>query len=140
MLTIKQLLGLVQPGDWFTTIDPKDAYFHVEIAPKHRKYLCFAFQEIAYEYNRIPFGYSLFPCTFSKCVATGLQPLRDHGMRVFFDLDDLIVMARSREWALFHTAQLILHLTKLGFAVNLACHNYDNNIIEKNDYFCFARL
>ena len=27
-------------------------------------------------------------------------------------------MARSREWAMFHTAQLILHLTKLGFAVN----------------------
>ena len=38
-----------------------------------------------------------------------LQPLRDHGMR-----DDLIVMARSREWAILHTAQLILHLTKLG--------------------------
>ena len=34
--------------------------------------------------------------------------------RVFFYLDDLIVMARSREWAMFHTAQLILHLTKLG--------------------------
>ncbi|KAL3067396.1 hypothetical protein OYC64_017183 [Pagothenia borchgrevinki] len=27
MLTIKQLLGLVQPGDWFTTIDLKDTYF-----------------------------------------------------------------------------------------------------------------
>ena len=39
-------------------------------------------------------------------------------MRVFFYLDDLIVMARSREQAMFHTAQLILHLTKLGFAVN----------------------
>ena len=39
-------------------------------------------------------------------------------MRVFFYLDDLIVMARSREWAMFHTAQFILHLTKLGFAVN----------------------
>jgi len=47
MLTIKQLLGLVQPGDWFTTIDLKDAYFHVEIAPKHRKYLRFAFQGVA---------------------------------------------------------------------------------------------
>jgi len=53
MLTIKQLLELVQPGDWFTTIDLRDAYFHVKIAPKHRKYLCFAFQGIAYEYNRL---------------------------------------------------------------------------------------
>jgi len=85
----------VQPSDWFTTIDLKDAYFHVKIAPKHRKYLRFAFQGVAYEYNRLPLRYSLSPRTFSKCVATALQPLRDHGMRVFFY--DLIVIARSRE-------------------------------------------
>jgi len=77
---LHQLLELVELGNWFTTIDLKDAYFHVEIAPKHRKYLCFAFQGIAYEYNRLPFGYSLSPRTFSKCVATALQPLRDRGM------------------------------------------------------------
>jgi len=94
-----QLLELVQPRDWFTTIDLKDAYFHVEIArkPKHRKYLRFAFMGIAYEYNRLSFDYSLSPRTFSKCVATALQPLRDHGMRVLYYLNDLIVMARSRE-------------------------------------------
>ncbi|KAK5902612.1 hypothetical protein CesoFtcFv8_007851 [Champsocephalus esox] len=115
---MKQLLALVQPGDWFTTIDLKDAYFHVEIAPKHRKYLRFAFQGIAYEYNRLPFGYSLSPRTFSKCVATALQPLRAHGMRVFFYIDDLIVMAGSREQAMFCTAQLITHLTRLSFAIN----------------------
>ena len=57
-----------------------------------RKYLPFAFQGVAYEYNRLPFGYSLSPRTFRKCVATAWQPLRDHGMRVFFYLDDLIVI------------------------------------------------
>ena len=88
MLTIKQLLGLVQPGDWFTTIDLKDGNFYVEIAPKPRNDLRFAFQGVAYEYNRLPFGYS--ELTFSKCVATALQPLCARGMRVFFYLDDLI--------------------------------------------------
>ena len=43
MLTIRRLLELVQPGDWFTTIDVKDAYFHVKVALKHRKFLPFAF-------------------------------------------------------------------------------------------------
>ena len=41
MLTIKQLLGLVQPGDWFTTIDLKNAYFHGEIAPRAQKVFAF---------------------------------------------------------------------------------------------------
>ena len=39
-------------------------------------------------------------------------------MRVVFYLDDLIVMAGSREQAMFCTARLITHLTKLGFAIN----------------------
>ena len=34
-------------------------------------------------------------------VATALQLLRTRGMRVFFYLDDLIVMARSRERAMW---------------------------------------
>lgn len=33
MLTIRRLLEL-QTGDWFITIDMKDAYFHVEVALK----------------------------------------------------------------------------------------------------------
>jgi len=64
----------------------------------HRKYLRFAFQGIAYKYNR-PFGYSLSPRTFSKCVTKALQPLHGYGMRVLIHLNDLVVMARSREWA-----------------------------------------
>ena len=105
MLTTKKLLELVQPGDWFTTIDLKDPYFHVEVAPKHRKFLHFA---LAYEYNRLPFGYSLAPRTFSKCVDAALQPLRSQNMRVFFYLDNLIVMARSKEWAIFQPGQFII--------------------------------
>ena len=36
-----------------------------------------------------------------------LQPLCNQSMRVFFYLDNLIVMARSREWAIFNTAKLV---------------------------------
>lgn len=49
MLTIKQLLELVQPGNSFTTIDFKEAYFYFDVALKHRKFLPFAFQGVAYE-------------------------------------------------------------------------------------------
>ena len=52
---------------------------------------------MAYKYNRLLFGYSLAIHMFNKCVDMVLQPLHDRGMRVFFYLDNLIVMARSRE-------------------------------------------
>ena len=58
MLTMRRLLELIQSGSWFTTINLKGVYFHVKVAPKHRKFLCFAFQGIAYDYNRLLFNYS----------------------------------------------------------------------------------
>lgn len=48
----KELLGLVESGNLFTTVDLKDTYCHIEVAQRQRKFLCFAFQGIAYKYNR----------------------------------------------------------------------------------------
>ena len=58
---------------------------------------------MAYEYQCLPFGYSLAPRTFSKCVETALGPLRrqDHSgvrERVFY-LDDLLILSNSEETA-----------------------------------------
>ncbi|KAK5881766.1 hypothetical protein CesoFtcFv8_022528 [Champsocephalus esox] len=108
----------VHQGDWCTSIDLKDAYFHITIIPKHRKFLRFSFQGISYQYNRLSFGYSLAPRTFSKCVETALEPLRRGGMRVLFYLDDLLLLARSREEAALQTVQLVSHLSSLGFIIN----------------------
>ncbi|KAI2667000.1 Gag-Pol polyprotein [Labeo rohita] len=43
MLTVKTVVTQIQHHDWFVTIDLKDAYFHIEILPQHRKFLRFAF-------------------------------------------------------------------------------------------------
>ena len=78
---------------------------------KHKKFLHFTFQGIAYKYNRLL-------CTFSKRVDVALQQLHGEGIRVYLYLDDLIVMAKSRKLAIFYTAKLVLHLTWSGFTIN----------------------
>lgn len=50
----------------------------------------------------LPFGYSLALRNFSKFMETALEPLCRRGIRVLLHLDDLIVMASSRECSTPH--------------------------------------
>ncbi len=68
MLTLKQILAQIRPGEWFASVDLKDAYFHIQIAPHHRRFLRFAFEGTANQYSVLPFGLALAQHTFSKCI------------------------------------------------------------------------
>ena len=54
----------------------------------------------------------------SNCVETALRPLHATGMRVLFYLDNLLLMARSKEEAAIQTKKLVTYLSKVGFAIN----------------------
>ncbi len=66
MLTMRTIMSQVQEGDWFVTIDLKDAYFHIQVVHRHRRFLRFAFGGKAYQYKVLPFGLALAPRTFTK--------------------------------------------------------------------------
>ncbi len=109
MLTIKQILAHICHEDWFLTVDLKDEYFHIHIAPHHRPFLRFGFEGVAYQYAALPFGLSLVPHTFSKCIDVALSPLRQMGIRILSYLDDWLVLARS-ERELAAQRELLLSL------------------------------
>ncbi len=68
MLTLKTIMSQIQEGDWFVTIDLKEAYFHIQVVRPHTKFLRFAFGGKAYQYKVLPFGLALAPRTFTKCI------------------------------------------------------------------------
>ncbi|KAL0149377.1 hypothetical protein M9458_055415, partial [Cirrhinus mrigala] len=70
MLTVKSIWSHIQSADWFVTIELKDAYFHIQIIKRHRKFLRFAFKGKANQYRVLPFGLALAPRTFTKCSGT----------------------------------------------------------------------
>lgn len=65
MLMLKSILFQVQARDWFVTVDMKDAYFHIQIIQRHKKFLRFTFRGKAYHFRVVPFGLALVPLTFS---------------------------------------------------------------------------
>ncbi|XP_051983124.1 uncharacterized protein LOC127644139 [Xyrauchen texanus] len=118
MLTIRKLLAHVHQGDWFISLDLKDAYFQIQINPRHGPFLRFAFDGQVYQYTVLPFGLSIAPRTFTKCMDAALAPLRSQGLRILNYLDDWLIMAQSHMELLSHRAVLLSHLNSLGLAVN----------------------
>ena len=119
MLTHSALLRFVRPGDWFTTLDLADAYYHIRIYPPHRKFLRFAFQGVIYEFSVLPFGLSLSPRVFVKCTEAALGPLSTKGIRLATFIDDFLLAASSAQEAIAHTEHTMAHLSSLGFRFNL---------------------
>jgi hypothetical protein len=120
MLRITDVLQAVKQQHWFTTVDLKDAYFHVPIAPQHRPFLRFAFQDQVYQFRVLPFGLSLSPRVFTRCMAAALAPIQARGLQVLPYLDDWLLCSHSQEQAVLEITQLLAHITRLGLSVNFS--------------------
>ncbi len=120
MITLKQILSHIPTEDWFCSLDLKDAYFHIQIAPHHRRFLRFAFEGVAYQYTVLPFGLSMAPRTFTKCMDAALSPLRQMGIHILNYLDDWLILAQSEVELLSHRTLILSHLERLGLRVNFA--------------------
>ena len=53
---------------WAISIDLRDVYFHVAVAPEHTRYLRFAYNGRAFEFLVLPFGLSTAPRVFTSIV------------------------------------------------------------------------
>ncbi|XP_041817854.1 uncharacterized protein LOC121624267 [Chelmon rostratus] len=120
MLTVAEVLQVVARGEWFTSIDLKDAYFHVPIIPHHRQFLRFAFQGRHFQFRVLPFGLSLSPRVFTRCVAAALSPLQSRGIKILPYLDDWLVCAPSQSQVVQDTAALLAHVARLDLRVNVS--------------------
>ena len=105
----------LQVGEWVTSIDFKDAYFHIPIHSQSRKYMRFHIQGRSYQFKALPFGLSKAPMEFTVVAKeVKLMPLQ-RGIRIHQYLDDWLVRATSHQTCLQHTQTLVaLSRTRLA--------------------------
>ena len=109
----------LQQGEWVTSIDFKDAYFHIPIQEQSRKYLRFHIQRRAYQFKALPFGLSTAPMEFTV-IRKEVKLMGIHkDLRIHQYLDDWLVRARSHQACLQHTQELVKMCQHLGWLVNL---------------------
>ena len=116
---IHTLKSLVLEGDWLVKVDLKDAYFSVPISQKHRKFLCFQFEDKSYQFNCLPFGLASAPWVFTKTLKPVAALGRELGIRMVVYIDDILLMAETKEKARDQASSLIYLLQCPGFTVNM---------------------
>ena len=133
METPETIRTSLQQGEWVTSIDFKDAYFHIPIQEQSRKYLRFHVQGHTYQFKALPFGLSTAPLEFTV-VAKEVKLVAMHkGIRIHQYLDDWLVRARSHHVCLQHTKDLVRMCQDLGWLVNL-----EKSELESKQVFDFV--
>ena len=56
------------PGEWMSLIDLSDAYLHIPIHQKSRKYLRFCHNSQVFQFTSLPFGLAMAPQVFTMIV------------------------------------------------------------------------
>ena len=119
METPETIRTSLQQGEWVTSVDFKDAYFHILIQEQSRKYFRFHVQGRTYQFKALPFGLSTAPMEFTV-LAKEVKLMAIHkGIRIHQYLDDWLVRARSHQTCLHHTQILVKMCQDLGWLVNL---------------------
>ena len=106
-------------GEWVTSVDFKDAYFHIPIQKQSRKYLRFQVQDQTYQFKALPFGLSTAPMEFTVITKEVKLMAMHKGIRIHQYLDDWLVRAKSPQACLQHTQILVKICQDLGWLVNL---------------------
>ena len=118
METPETIRTSLQQGEWVTSVDFKDAYFHIPIQDQSRKYLRFHVQGQTYQFRALPFGLSTAPMEFTILVKEVKLMAMRRGIRIHQYLDDWLVRANSYPICRQHTQILVQMCQELGWLVN----------------------
>ena len=109
----------LQKGEWVTLLDFSDAYFHIQISQRSRKYLRFFLNHQTFQFTALPFRLATAPLEFTKVVKEVKLMAQAKAIRIHQYLDDSLWRAQSPETCLQHTQTLLALCRDLGWVVNM---------------------
>ena len=94
--TMSKVLNLVKPKDWAISLDLTEAYLHIPLFPKHRKYLRFCIAGQCFQWRCLCFGPTSAPRVFTKIVSEIAAHLRAQNIRLASHLDNWLAVNQIR--------------------------------------------
>lgn len=118
METPGSIRASIQPCHWGVSLDLSDAYFHVPIHPRSRKYLRFSHKGEIFQIRALPFGLATAPRVFTKLMAVVGAFLRLQGSVLLQYFDDWLLHQLDREYLLLDLGRSWNKILSLGLLLN----------------------
>ena len=123
METPRSVLAATRPGQWMTSVDLTDAYFHIPIHKDSRHLLRFSHMGQVWQFKAIPFGLSTSPSVFTRVMRPITAFVHRHAVRLHCYLDDWFSNPDSETEAKVQIHWLVRLATLLGLKINLIKSN-----------------
>ena len=119
MDTVRSVLLAIRRGDWFVSLDLKDAYFQIPVHADSRRFLRFVWEGVVYQFTVLCFGLCTAPQVFTRMMALVSGVMHGRGFRMLRYLDDWLVLASSLE-GICKARDCLLELCRiLSITINL---------------------
>ena len=118
METAKNIRDSLQEGEWVTSLDLTDAYFHIPIHPRFQKYLRFNVGDRSYQFIALPFGIATAPLEFTMVAKEVKLMALAQGIRIHQYIDDWLMRAKTKQECQENTHRLIHLVQSLGWIIN----------------------
>ena len=117
METAENIRDSLQEGEWVTSLDLTDAYFHIPIHPRFQKYLCFNVGDRCYQFTALPFGIATAPLEFTMVAKEVKLMALAEGIRIHQYIDDWLMRAKTKQQCQENTHRLIHLVQSLGWII-----------------------
>lgn len=95
MRNLREVVAATQGSKWFTIVDLKDAYYHIEIEEEHKHKTAFEVEGCVFEWNGMVMGFKNAPLILQRVMDKILGDLRGKGVEVY--MDDIVIHAKTQE-------------------------------------------
>ena len=125
MESVRSIMKALQPDMWCTSLDLQDAFFHIPVAPRHRRYLRFMVEGKKYQFRCLPFGLGTSPYVFTRVVKAVGSYARSRGLLLIQYLDDWSISGHNSVSCKRWTDWLLQLAIALGLLPNIPKSDLD---------------
>ena len=126
---IEDILDRLQGSRVFSTIDLKNAFFHVDVDKESRKFTSFVTSEGQYQFLKVPFGLCNSPAVFQRYINTIFRSLINDGVMLPY-MDDIIILSSSYEEGVERVKKVLNIASEYGLEVNFKKSQFLKKRIE----------